>query len=356
MNDWYAFDIHGAATMRVEKSAPTSALLRDMFEPFLCADSGDADLTVSTRREPMLNASDADTDYRYTSTAIEFAQTGVQIVVDGDGYRVSGSRELLVVVLPLLDRILVRRGIAMLHAATFVWGGRGVIMPAWGGTGKTSTIAKLMRRDDVAFLGDDWTFLGQDGRLLGYAKPMTIKPHHRNIYPHLFGSKRKPLVPTRLSRPFGRLTSAVHPFMTQHPELARIARRYSPEHHTVTAKVAFPTGKMATEAPLGAAVFVERYEAHTTVLDEMDTESMTARLTGNFFAEAPEPSKEIIAALGATGMVPLGAAFAEKAAIIASGLGGLPCRLMRVPRDIDADQASDIIVEHLAKVMEAVHV
>jgi hypothetical protein len=29
---------------------------------------------------------------------------------------------------------------------------------------------------------------------------------------------------------------------------------------------------------------------------------------------------------------------------------------MRVPRDINADQASDIIVEHLAKVMDPVHV
>jgi hypothetical protein len=356
MSDWYAFDIHGAATMRVEKRTPTAGLLRDMFEPFLCDDTGDADLTLSTRREPMLNASDADNDYRYTSNAIEFARTGVQIVVDGDGYRVSGKRELLVVVLPLLDRILVRRGIAMVHAATVAWGGRGVIMPAWGGTGKTSTIAKLMRRDDIGFLGDDWAFLGQDGRLLGYAKPMFIKPHHRTIYPHLFENTRKPLIPSRLSRPLGRLTSAVHPFMTQHPELARVARRYSPEHHTVTAKVAFPGGHMATEAPLGAAVFVERYDAGTTVLEEMDTESMTARLTGNFYAEVPEPSKEIIAALGATGMVPLGAAFSEKDAIIASGLEGLPCRLLRVPRDISADQASDIIVENLARVMEAAHV
>jgi hypothetical protein len=356
MSDWYAFDIHGAATMRVEKRAPTAGLLHDMFEPFLCTDTGEADVTISTRRELMPNASDADTDYRYTSNAIEFARSGVQIVLDGDGYRVSGTRELLVVVLPLLDRILVRRGIAMVHAATFVWGGRGVIMPAWGGTGKTSTIAKLMRRDDVAFLGDDWAFLGQDGRLLGYAKPMSIKPHHRTIYPHLFGTARKPLIPTRLSRPLGRLTSAVHPFMTQHPELARVARRYSPEHHTVTAKVAFPNGTMATEAPLGAAVFVERYDAHTTLLEQLDTERMTARLTGNFFAELPEPSKEIIAALGATGMVPLAAVFSEKDAIIASGLANLPCRLMRVPRDINADEASDTIVEHLAKVMDPVHV
>jgi hypothetical protein len=356
MSDWYAFDIHGAASMRVEKSAPTAGLLHDMFEPFLCRDTGEADLTVSTRREPMANASDADDDYRYTSSAIEFNRTGVQIVLDGDGYRVGGTRELLVVVLPLLDRILVRRGIAMVHAATFVWGGRGVIMPAWGGTGKTSTIAKLMRRDDVGFLGDDWAFLGQDGRLLGYAKPMSIKPHHRAIYPHLFSETRKPLIPTRLSRPLGRLTSAVHPFMTRHPELARVARRYSPEHHTVTAKVAFPKGTIATEAPLGAAVFVERYDAHTTSLEEMDSESMTARLTGNFYAEAPEPSKEIIAALGATGMVPLAAVFAEKDAVIASGLGDLPCRLMRVPREISADQASDVIVEHLAKVMDAVRV
>ena len=52
-----------------------------------------------------------------------------------------------------------------------------------------------MRREGWSFMGDDWAFLAEDAQLLGYEKPMFIKPHHQAIYPHLFEGARKPLVP-----------------------------------------------------------------------------------------------------------------------------------------------------------------
>ena len=99
----------------------------------------------------------------------------------------------------------------MIHAATVAYRGQAIALPAAGGTGKTSTMAKLMRREGWTFMGDDWAFLSDDAQLLGYEKPMFIKPHHRPIYPHLFEGARKPLVPVRLSRGVGRVTTVVHP-------------------------------------------------------------------------------------------------------------------------------------------------
>ena len=55
--------------------------------------------------------------------------------------------------------------------------------------------------DEVAFMGDDWAFATREGTMLGYAKPMFIKPHHKAIYPHLFQGLQKPLIPSSISRP-----------------------------------------------------------------------------------------------------------------------------------------------------------
>ncbi|CAA9546748.1 MAG: hypothetical protein AVDCRST_MAG19-323 [uncultured Thermomicrobiales bacterium] len=351
MNPWLEFNIHDRAAIRVARDAPTALLLRDMFAPFLAEGLGHYDLTITGRPEPLVDVAHGETEYNYTETAVQINATDVQILLEEGGFRLNGQRELLVSALPLIDRILVKRDVAMIHAATVDYGGRGICMPAWGGTGKTSTIAKLLKLDGVAFMGDDWAFLADDGRLLGYAKPMFIKPHHRRIYPHLFERRRKPLIPTRLSRPLGRLTTMVHPVITRYPRLARATRKWSPEHMMVTPRAAFPNAAISTSAPLAIAVFVERHEGTKPVLVEKDRSWMVSRLIGNFHAEITPHSQGVITALAATGLVPIERYFGDKAAVLERGLVGTPAFLLQVPQAYSPDQASDVIVAHLQEAL-----
>jgi GT2 family glycosyltransferase len=350
---WIEFDIHGRASMRVDADAPTAPLLRDMFAPFLSnRPLSSFDLTITGKLQPVAGVSFGETEYHYTDHSLYFPEIDVQILLDEDGFHLNGTRELLVFALPLIDRIMVTRGAAMIHAATVEYRGTGLCLPAWGGTGKTSTIAKLLRRDGFAFMGDDWAFLTADGQLLGYQKPMFIKPHHRPIYPHLFQAKRKPLVPVRLSRPLGRLTTRVHPVVTQYPRFARFARQFSPEHMTVSPDQAFPHARMATEAPLGLAMFVERYDGSVVRLHERDESWMVSRLIGNFHAEITPHSQKVITAMAATGMVPIETTFGDKAAVLRSALAGKPALLLQIPQAWPPDQASDAIVAEVERMID----
>jgi len=351
---WLEFDIHGHLGMRVEATAPTAPQLEEMFAPFRTSGLERVDLTVSGRSEPLDQASHAEEDFHYNGRGLFMAASGVQIERQDGGYRASGSRELLTTVLPLVDSILVRRGVAMIHAATFTYRGQGVAMPAAGGTGKTSTVAKLVRLQGVSFMGDDWAFASRHQELLGYAKPMFIKPHHKPIYPHLFDGLRKPLVPSSLSMPVARLTTLVHPVVTQYPRIAGLSRRWSPEHMMVTPRQAFPEATIATEAPLRLAVFVERYDGPSSVMEERTTDWMVSRLIGNFHAEVTRHSQEVMTVLGAVGLLPLEETFACKAEVLNSALAGRPAHLLRVPRQMSADQASDSIVEHLQRLLDGV--
>jgi hypothetical protein len=349
---WLEFDIHGRVAIRVDAVAPTAALLGDMFAPFRTqALERAADITVTGRFRPITGMAHAE-DYQYTEEALFLERTGVQIVRDGDVWEVNGTRELLVSVLPLIDRVAVTRGAAMFHAANVSTSdGVGIALPAAGGVGKTSTIAKLVRREGMAFMGDDWAFLSAEKEMLGYEKPMFIKPHHRPIYPHLFKKRKKPLVPVRLSKPLGRMTTLVHPYITRYPRFARASRRWSPEHMMVPPRKAFPGVAFAERARLGIAIFVERHDGSTTVLEPRSERWMLARMMGNFNAELSAGSRDVITCLAGAGLLPLEDAVCEKAEVLRSALSGIPCYLLQVPRALVPDQASDIIVERVKSVL-----
>lgn len=348
---WLSFDLHGRARMGVARSAPTAAQLRTMFADFLTEDGdGPFDLTVTGEMQPVDGAAYAEDTFCYTPNAICLRTPRLQIIRNDAGMRLNGPGELLTTVLPLLDRVLVERDVAMIHAATVSVDGHGVALPAAGGVGKTSTIAKLMRRSGVGFMGDDWAFITAEGELLGFAKPMFIKPHHRTIYPHLFHGMRKPLVPRRLSRPIGRLTTVVHPFVVHYPRLAAFVRRWSPEHMTISPREALRDSPIVRTAPLSAVVYVERHDGAEPLLRPLDPAAMVARMLGNFHIEMTTHSREVLNLLGATGLVPLQDIFGDKATILAKALQGVPTILLQVPVSYDADHASDVIVEQLAAV------
>ncbi len=349
---WLHFNIHDRLGVRVDSSAPTASLLDDMFQCFRTEKTVPDDLTITEAFEAVDAAAFLEDDYIYTENSLEMRAAKAQIVTDGDHFRLHGPGELLTSALPLIDRLLVQRSVGMIHAATVSYRSHGIALPAAGGTGKTSTMAKLMKEPGFAFMGDDWAFLSDSGELLGFAKPMFIKPHHRPIYPHLFQGARKPMVPVALSRPVGKLTTIVHPVVSRYPRLARFSRRWSPEHRMVHPSRALPNAELRSSATLALSVYFERFSGHRIRLEARDPNWMRVRMMGNFHVEMPHHSQEMVTALGAVGMVPLDRAFSEKAEVLQAALGNKPAYVLQVPRSMPPDEASDEIVRSLTGLLK----
>ncbi|WP_258804061.1 hypothetical protein [Pseudarthrobacter sp. NS4] len=348
------FDIHGRVTLRVDAGAPSAPQLRSMLACFATDTERPADITVDDQLEPMPDAGLLEHELAYTESSLRFQAERLQVVRDGNQWRIHGPGELLTSVVPVLDAAMVARGAGMIHAATMAYRGHAIALPAAGGTGKTSTAAKLMRREGWSFMGDDWAFLAEDATLLGYAKPMFIKPHHRNIYPHLFEGVRKPLVPPQLSKSVGRLTTVVHPYVIRYPRLADFSRRWSPEHRMVDAGTAFPGREVTTTAPLAAAIYIERYEGSRSRIVERTTDWMVDRMIGNFHIEMAGFSQHVVTGLAATSVVPWREHFAAKGVVLNKALDGRPCHLLQVPSAFTADEASDDIVRFLEELLPSV--
>jgi hypothetical protein len=351
--DWLTFDVHGRVGIRVAAGAPAAAQLRTMLACFATGEDVPADIVVTARLEPMPEAAVLEEELAYTADTVRFVRERVQIVCGEDQYRIHGPGELLTALVPVLDRAMVTRGAAMIHAATVAYRGRAIALPAAGGTGKTSTVAKLMRRDGFSLMGDDWAFLTEGSQLLGYDKPMFIKPHHKAIYPHLFEGARKPLVPASLSHAVGRFTTVVHPFVIRYPRLADFSRRWSPEHRMVQATQAFPGREVTAQAPLAQVVYVERYEGARSRLLERDEDWMVDRMLGNFHIEMAGFSQRVMTGLGAASVLPWRRFIEEKANVLQKAVDGRPCHLLQVPSVYSADDASDDIVAYLEELLPA---
>ncbi|PYI65808.1 hypothetical protein CVV68_16390 [Arthrobacter livingstonensis] len=337
------FDIHGLVGIEVAPGTPGAPQLVDMLGPFHTARPAEEQcrILVTGTTATLVNPSHAEDAYRYSDDTLFLPRERVTVTVTDAGFTVAGRGELLTAIIPLLDRLCVLNAAAMVHAAIVNYRGAGMLMPVWGGVGKTSTVAKLVHIEGVQFMADDWGFLRSDGTVLGYAKPMFIKAHHQPIYPQLFEGPRKPLVPKGLTKPLERASTMVHPVIVRYPRTAAFTRRWSPEHRMVHPEQAFGAENIASEAPACVAMFLERHSGPDAVLEPRSAEWMTTRIVGNFHTELPGVSRSLIEALGATGLIPLERYFADKAKVVRRGLGEIPCHVLKLPASWSADHASD---------------
>ena len=147
-----SFDVHGIVGIDVEAGTPGEPQLRDMLAPFLGESGAPRRITIGAKITPISSQSHAEDAYRFTGESLYIPADRVQIIETKDGYRIEGAGELLTSVIPLLDRLCVEEDAAMIHAAVVDFRGSGVLLPAWGGVGKTSTVAKLVAMPDVRFM------------------------------------------------------------------------------------------------------------------------------------------------------------------------------------------------------------
>ena len=349
--EWLRFAIHDRIGVRVAADAPGALQLRDMLEPFLTDSSAREDLTVGGRIEPMASPAEAGAS-RYGDHVLELPARGLQVICERGAVRLNGAGELLVPALALLDRALVRRDAAMVHAAAICRDGRAVCIAGAGGAGKTSAALAMAHRGD-GFMADDWCFIAGDGRLLGYAKPLLLRPQHRGIVPAATAARRAPLAPAVLSEALGSVATAVHPVVSRAPRVARVARRWWPEYRMVPARDALAGATIVESAPLAATLFVERADCAEPALESRSSDWMADRLVGSFHAELPRGARELVTAMAGSGLLSLERAFGDKAAVLRAALDGRPALLLRVPLALRAPAAAEAIAAAVDQALDA---
>jgi hypothetical protein len=111
--------------------------------------------------------------------------------VAGDGLDVwCGHRRTDFSLSFLMQANLAAHGGSLVHAAAVSTGDGAILLPGFGGVGKTAFVSAALARAGVRLLGDDLVSLDASGRVHPYLRPMAIYPHHREIFPDFFAHRR----------------------------------------------------------------------------------------------------------------------------------------------------------------------
>jgi hypothetical protein len=87
--------------------------------------------------------------------------------------------------LPLLDLIMLTKGVLALHASAFTYRGSGVVVAGWARSGKTTALLAFMARG-AAYIGDDRVYLRPgEKRIYGLAQPLALRATHLAELPRL---------------------------------------------------------------------------------------------------------------------------------------------------------------------------
>ena len=290
----------------VRARAPPPPQLRDMFAGFLVDGVADPNLTVDDRlvetpgrgprrrRRPLHGDDDAPRG------------------PEGPGRRArapasasTARGELLTTVLPLVDRVAVRGGAAMVHAATVEHEGHGVLLAGTGGAGKTSTVAKLVQGGDTRPMGDDWAFLvgRRAPARLRQAAARPAPPPQPVPAPLQARHEEEADDPARAGRPHGPPGHGGAP--DDRPLSARRARAAA---LVARAHDGGAPGRLPADAgreprprwPRRSSSSASSSELVTA--EQVDAAWMAARLLGNFHDELPRFSKALLDKLCATGL------------------------------------------------------
>jgi hypothetical protein len=341
-SEWLYFNIHDLVKMRISASHPCAYSIKDSYECFQVDHAADCDLTLSEHMLMPSECSDASGTYTFTHSCTRINKFMVDVASYEDKLFLSGKRDLLPFIGPLVELKALDRGATFIHCASMAIDNNGILMPAWGGTGKTSAAIELLKLQGSAFMGDDYAIIRDDGTLLAYPKPFFIYPYHKNLFPHLFKNKPKFIIPTWFGKPMAMIRQAVRPLIMSFPRLESICRRLTPEHMKVKARQALPSAEFAEKAPLKLILFIERYSGSKSQLDQIDPILARHRVIGNYYFEGGVLSQDLVLGCGATGLFGLEDWFGKMGDVIDEVFGKFPIYRLRIP-PMDPDSTGKAI-------------
>ena len=318
---WLYFNIHGLVGIRLIAGHTSEHSMRLAFGPFETRSLDSVDLTLRYDAPEFGEHSFGSELYLFTNDHIYFKNYKLHLVREEDGLTLASKRDLLPFLLSVIQWLLLKKQHSLVHGAAVAIDGRGVLIPGWGGTGKTSAIVCLLKQvKNSCFLSDDISILSADGRVLSFPKAFFIYPYHRSLFPHLFNARHKLLVPMFLSGVLEQIRTVVRPAIMSFPRLEKLARRITPEHMQIPARKALPDATFSDSAPLDSVLFVERSSGTESRLDEVTESKAKKLIVGNWNYEQGRCARDLLLGAGGTAFLDLEAYYSRMSGVLDEAL------------------------------------
>ena len=180
----------------------------------------------------------------------------------------------------LLKYLAPARNIAFVHASGVIYGGQGVLVPAWGGSGKTSLVLQFLD-NGAEYMGDDLVLLDDLGTMYPYRKPLNLLSY--NV--RQFESLLLPSLKSRAMR-FYHISNVLAKVQGQMGTKTWLGRRIRQVREAAEARVGqyvvpnqiFPQSKIGSPVHVGVVLFLTRVPGDEVTITTGDPACLAAKM------------------------------------------------------------------------------
>lgn len=249
--------------------------------------------------------------------------------------------EWLVITIELL---LLSQNMTLLHAAAIEKDGEVLLLPSWGGVGKTATVCRFIQNYGWKLLGDDLIII-KDNQAIPFLKPFVIYPYHRNLFPQLFtaysdkhivknlkiNALMSKAIPTvkRLTRPF--------------PRILAFLRKHNPQSMRVFPQDLFTTEQLSEGGSIKKIVWIERCVDSKILFRKSNASEMASKSCMVSSVEIFADHLNSIFHMGGCGLFSYDETIGKMQNLIYSLSNCVECAVLEIPIDISIEKIGNIV-------------
>jgi hypothetical protein len=178
--------------------------------------------------------------------------------------------------------LLIERGFSFVHSAGIELNGRGLVIPAFGGAGKTILMSSLRFMEDFKFFGDDFIILNKEGEMYPYPSDFSIYPYHIPLFPELKNSVSGAYLRRRgMFKIFYDIKRAINFFGKRVMGLGHpLFRSWLATYVKVPTVELISRNKIGSPQKIFSGIFLERYSGNEVIISPIKIEELTNRICG----------------------------------------------------------------------------
>lgn len=256
------------------------------------------------------------------------------------------ANEWLIIAIELL---LLKQDKTLIHAAAVEKAGNVILLPSWGGVGKTAIVCGLIRNHGWKLLGDDLVIIDKNN-VYGFLKPFVIYPYHKNLFPELFSNNKKHTVKNlTVSRLMSKAIPSVKRILRHFPFVLAYLRKHNPQSMRVSPREIFSAEQLSVSGKPYLTVWLDRCNENDVIYHHISREELASRAATVSSLEIFAEKLNAVYQLCGCGIIDFDNSIQKIYGILIDFLNSSKTEIMQIPLSISIESVADVVYSNLSK-------
>jgi len=272
---------------------------------------------------------------------------GAKIEKKDFGYHLTVSQECNEWLVVCFQLLLLENGYSLIHAAGLEKESKAMLLPSWGGVGKTATVVKMVKDNGWKLLGDDLLIIDSKGNVIPFLKPFVIYGYHEPLFPELFKQKRGIIIRNHsISDALRKFIPSIKKMLRIMPGLLAFARKHNPHSMRIKPSEVFFEEQLSKGAIVSQVTWLERLPA-IGMVKTLKNEQIVSKITAVTILEVFGERINAINIMCGSGIFNFSDLYVKMHNVISKSLEGITSTQLTIPTEVPIENVGDKVIEYL---------